>query len=223
MMSRLPVDSFARRGLRLAGAKWSQQCWRCECKCGGGWECECGGGWECECGGKWRRENERIGGRRGGREGVAAGDRVGASRHRAFCAGCQPGVWGLDYAALFSDDFAKYYGFLDPNAPGHYLNLCQLVVSGKIHELWLVGSGDVPDANAAEVLESKQRYDAARNPLPGVFEKCAGNGCFDDDVPHCARSLRIGFVNYDRGPGCYLHSQGHALEATARQGGAAAQ
>lgn len=127
----------------------------------------------------------------------------------------QAGTWGLDYAALFSEAFAKHYGFEDPAAPGTYLNLCELVESGRIHELWLVGSGDVPDASAAEVLESKQRYDAARNPLPGAFEKCAGNGCFDDDVPHCARSLRIGFVNYNRGPGCYLHSQGHGLEGLA--------
>jgi hypothetical protein len=129
----------------------------------------------------------------------------------------QGGAWGLDYAALFSDAFAKNYGVADPSAPGEYLNLCQLVESGRLHELWLVGSGDVPDASAAEVLESKQRYDAARNPLPGAFDACAGNGCFDGDVPHCARSLRIGFINYSRGPGCYLHSQGHGLESTARR------
>ena len=73
----------------------------------------------------------------------------------------------------------------------------------------------MPDANAAEVLESKQRYDAARQPIAGAYERCAGNGCFDDDVPHCARSVRIGFVNYNRGPGCYLHSQGHGLESLA--------
>ena len=97
------------------------------------------------------------------------------------------------------------------------MNLCQLVESGRIHELWLVGSGDVPDVNGAEVLQHMQRYDSGRNPLPGAFDQCAGNGCFDDDVPHCARSIRIGWVNYSRGPGCYLHSQGHGLEATARR------
>ncbi len=128
------------------------------------------------------------------------------------------GAWSFDYAALFSDAFAKYYGFADPNAPGQYLDLCELIESGRLHELWIVGSGDVPDVNAAEVLESKQRYDASRNPIAGSFEKCAGNGCFDDDVPHCARSVRIGFVNYNRGPGCYLHSQGHGLESAAQHG-----
>lgn len=127
-----------------------------------------------------------------------------------------PAAWGLDYAALFGEAFAPHYGFEAPGAPGSYSTLCELVESGRIHELWLVGSGDVPDSNAAEVLEYKQRYDAQRKPIAGAFEKCAGNGCFDDDVPHCARSLRIGFVNYNRGPGCYLHSQGHGLESTAR-------
>lgn len=88
----------------------------------------------------------------------------------------------------------------------------------RLHELWIVGSGDVAsDANAAEVLEAKQRYDPGRNPIAGSFDQCAGNGCFDADVPRCARSIRIGFVNYNRGPGCYLHSQGHGLESTARR------
>jgi hypothetical protein len=125
----------------------------------------------------------------------------------------EPG-WGFDYAELFSEAFAPRYGFEDPLAPGTFLSLCELIESGRIHELWLVGSGDVPDAAAAEVLEHKQRYDAGRNPLPGSFERCAGNGCFDEDVPRCERSVRIGFVNYNRGPGCYLHSQGHGLEST---------
>lgn len=129
----------------------------------------------------------------------------------------EAGAWGLDYAALFDDAFAKYLGFEDPNAPGEYLGLCELIESGRIHELWLVGSGDVPDSNAAEVLEHKQRYDSSRNPIAGSFDSCAGNGCFDSDVPRCARSLRIGFVNYNRGPGCYLHSQGHGLESTAQR------
>jgi hypothetical protein len=125
----------------------------------------------------------------------------------------EPG-WGFDYAALFSEAFASHYGFEDPLAPGSFLSLCELIESGRIHELWLVGSGDVPDSAAAEVLEHKQRYDAGRNPLPSSFERCAGNGCFDADVPGCGRSVRVGFVNYNRGPGCYLHSQGHGLEST---------
>lgn len=87
-----------------------------------------------------------------------------------------------------------------------------------MHEVWLVGSGDVPDAAAAEVLENKQRYTAAGNKVPGAFERCAGNGCFETDVPVCGRSVRIGFVNYTRGPGCYMHSQGHGMESAASHG-----
>jgi hypothetical protein len=98
------------------------------------------------------------------------------------------------------------------------LPLCELIEQGLLHELWIVGSGDViGDVNAAEVLEHKQRYDRGRNPIAGSFDGCAGNGCFDADVPRCARSMRIGFVNYSRGPGCYLHSQGHGIESSARR------
>jgi hypothetical protein len=68
----------------------------------------------------------------------------------------------------------------------------------------------------AEVLESKQRYTSTGNTISGSFDRCAGNGCFDTDVPRCARSVRIGVVNYNRGPGCYLHSQGHGMETIGR-------
>ena len=116
------------------------------------------------------------------------------------------------YATLFKQDFAQYYGYPDPSHPSRYLTLCELVERGTIHELWVVGSGDVPDANAAEVLEAKPRYTRTGNRIPNAVERCAGNGCFDSDVPFCGRSLRIGFGNYNRGPGCYVHSQGHGLE-----------
>jgi hypothetical protein len=130
----------------------------------------------------------------------------------------ETGAWRFDYAELFSLDFAEHYGFEDPGNPGSYLPLCELIEQGLLHELWIVGSGDVAtDVNAAEVLEHKQRYDQGGNPIEGSFDSCAGNGCFDVDVPQCARSVRIGFVNYNRGPGCYLHSQGHGIESTARR------
>jgi hypothetical protein len=126
----------------------------------------------------------------------------------------EPGYWGFDYATLFEQGFARNYGYVDPANSSRYLTLCELVERGTIHELWIIGSGDVPDVNAAEVLESKPRYTRTGNRIPNAVERCAGNGCFDADVPSCARSLRIGFVNYNRGPGCYVHSQGHGLEWT---------
>ncbi|HLL04677.1 MAG TPA: discoidin domain-containing protein [Myxococcaceae bacterium] len=126
----------------------------------------------------------------------------------------EPGYWRFDYATLFEQDFARHYGYVDPANSSRYLTLCELVERGTIHELWIIGSGDVPDVNAAEVLESKPRYTRTGNRIPNAVERCAGNGCFDEDVPFCGRSLRIGFVNYNRGPGCYVHSQGHGLEWT---------
>lgn len=126
----------------------------------------------------------------------------------------EPGGWRFDYATLFEQGFAQYYGYPDPANPSRYLTLCELVQRGDIHELWVIASADVPDVNIAEVLESKPRYTRTGNRIPNAVERCAGNGCFDTDVPFCGRSLRIGFVNYNRGPGCYVHSQGHGVEWT---------
>ncbi|AKI99444.1 discoidin domain-containing protein [Archangium gephyra] len=127
----------------------------------------------------------------------------------------ESGYWRFDYATLFEQGFAQNYGYVDPANPARYLTLCELVERGDLHELWLIGSGDVAsDVNAAEVLEAKPRYTATGNQIPNSVERCAGNGCFDADVPACARSVRIGFVNYNRGPGCYVHSHGHGLEST---------
>lgn len=127
----------------------------------------------------------------------------------------EPGAWRFDYATLFDQDFAAHYGVIDPNDPGRYLELCELAERGLVHDVWVVGSGDVPDAGAAEVLESKPLYDIAGNRVGESFDRCAGNGCFDLDVPVCGVSLRVGFVNYSRGPGCYIHSQAHGIESTA--------
>jgi len=123
------------------------------------------------------------------------------------------GAWTFDYAALFNSTYAKWFGIKDK--AGHHLGLCDMVNKGIINELWIVGSGDRPDANAAEVLENKQRYNPNGSRIPGSFDSCAGNGCFDADIPQCGRSFRIGWVNYNRGPGCYMHSHGHGFEHAA--------
>jgi hypothetical protein len=127
-----------------------------------------------------------------------------------------PGSYALDYAALFSPAFAALYGFPDPASPGQYLDLCALIDGGVVNEVWMVASQDVAaDAAPYEVLELKQRYTPENNKIPGSFERCAANGCFPDDVQACGRSVRIGFINHTRGPGCYMHSQGHGLESAA--------
>jgi hypothetical protein len=125
------------------------------------------------------------------------------------------GAWRFDYGALYGEEVAAQLGYEDPQEPGRFRTLCELVDAGEVHEVWIVIGGDVPDVSMAEVLEHKVRYDEAGNALPLGKDPCAGNGCFDPDVPSCARSLRVGTINGDRGPGCYLHSQGHGLEHTA--------
>jgi hypothetical protein len=127
------------------------------------------------------------------------------------------GSWGLDYAKLFSQEFAQYYGFRA--ADGHLMDLCEAVNAGLVHEVWIYGDADVPDVSAAEVLELKPWYDSSRVRIPGPMDTCAGNGCFDsEDVAalpaHCSRSIRIGWVNNTRGAGCYLESMGHGMEST---------
>lgn len=128
------------------------------------------------------------------------------------------GYWGFDYAKLFSAEFAQYYGFRASD--GHMMDLCEAVNAGLVHEVWIYGDADVPDVSAAEVLELKPRYDANRVRIPGQpLDGCAGNGCFDaEDIAalpaHCTRTVRIGWVNNTRGPGCYSHSMGHGIEST---------
>lgn len=130
------------------------------------------------------------------------------------------GSWGFDYGALFGPEMAARWDLRDPDTD-EVLDLCGLVDRGMVHEVWVVGDADVPDASMAEVLEIKPIYTEDGTRLPGAMNRCAGNGCFDaeDRIPEtCTRSLRIGFVNHSRGPGCYLHSLGHGFEWTARTG-----
>lgn len=128
------------------------------------------------------------------------------------------GTWQTaDYKAFFSPQFAPHYGWVDTatNVPA---DLCTLVNVGAIHEVWAVVSGAVADSGLAETLEMKPLYDLAGNRLPGEPTRCAGNGCFETDVPFCGRSLRILAINYQRGPGCALHSFGHGVEGMGTRG-----
>lgn len=127
------------------------------------------------------------------------------------------GQYGFDYGALFGAQFAQYYNLPDPG-DGHARSLCELVNAGVVNEVWVFGNGDVPDVNAAEVLELKPGYDANRVRTAGAMNPCAGNGCFDQDdldvVPaSCTRSIKIGWVNSGRGPGCFMESIGHGIES----------
>jgi hypothetical protein len=128
------------------------------------------------------------------------------------------GAWRFDYADLFGDAFAAHYGFADPESPDKHLGLCGLVERGLVHEVWLIAEGAQGEANMAEVLEMKQRYDPVGNGIEGSMDRCAGNGCFDVDVPLCGRSLRILTINSIRGPGCAMHSTSHGVESFGSRG-----
>lgn len=126
------------------------------------------------------------------------------------------GTWGFDYEQLFGEEFARLYGIPDPDDPSHFLDLCELVDRGLVHEVWVVADADVPDAGAAEILELKPYYDENRVRLDRPLNRCAGNGCFDPDdaIPaHCTRTVRIAFFNHTRGAGCFLESLSHGFES----------
>jgi hypothetical protein len=128
------------------------------------------------------------------------------------------GYWGLDYEQLFTQQFADYMGIADPTNPSHNLRLDELVDRGMVHEVWIYGDGDVPDVSGAEVLEIKPTYDADRVRVAGPLDRCAGNGCFDDeDTIPLQRSLRIAWFNNTRGPGCFLESLSHGFESMGNQ------
>jgi hypothetical protein len=135
---------------------------------------------------------------------------------------CHPDAfYRFDYAALFEASMAQ-----DLGAP-----LCELFAKGKVHEVWLYANGDpephtcadgtvLPDVGAAEILESKPKYDAKNAKRPGQFERCAGNGCLGNRdfaaFKACGQTVRVLYINSTRGPGCALHSAGHGYEWMAR-------
>jgi hypothetical protein len=127
--------------------------------------------------------------------------------------------WGVDYAQFFNSTYAARFGFPDPAHPGQFLSLCQLSDQGKVHDVWMAfdPDSDPTESSAAEILEWAPIYDTSRNKTSS-WNQCAGNGCFDNDVPHCAGSLRIGFMNLNRGPGCFIHGHGHGMEHKLSEG-----
>jgi hypothetical protein len=139
--------------------------------------------------------------------------------------------WGCDYEQFFTPAFATYYGIEHPDEPGRFLTLCELIDLGFVHEVWIYAYGGVDQicndagvtCNAAEILELKPNYDASFQKT-GTMNTSAGNGGFDiEDMTYintlnCNRTVRIGFFNEGRGPGCFLESISHGLESMAQGG-----
>ncbi|HEY4633426.1 MAG TPA: PKD domain-containing protein, partial [Candidatus Limnocylindrales bacterium] len=124
------------------------------------------------------------------------------------------GAWGFDYERLFTPEYAARFGITDPAAPGQPLGLCEAIDRGLVHEVWIYGDADVPDVSGAEILSLKPFYDENRARRNVPMNRCAGNGCFDDeDVIPCSRTVRIAFFNNTRGPGCFLESLSHGFES----------
>lgn len=123
---------------------------------------------------------------------------------------------------------ADYSRLFDPAWAG--VDLCDAFAKGDVHEVWLHMNGDpdeytCPDGSKvqpgfAEILESKPIRDPRGVAKPGMFEKCAGNGCLGDRdfaaFKACGRTVRVLYINSTRGPGCALHSAGHGYEWMAR-------
>jgi hypothetical protein len=124
--------------------------------------------------------------------------------------------YSIDYQALFSQTFADYYQFPDPNDASHNMTLCELVNAGLVNEVRIAFNKVDADSAQPEILEYKQVYDENNVAIPGQFDTCAGNGCFDAiDVPAvaaCGRSLRIGFFEMNAEIGASLHVNGHNFE-----------
>ncbi len=117
----------------------------------------------------------------------------------------------IDYAALFSDQFAPSLGFADPRAPGRFLNLAELANAGWVHEVWFYAIHDAGDDwPGLETCEMKRLYDDRCRPIEGKHGQ-AGNGA-DRSMPWIGRSFRVAFFNPHRGPGCSMENYGHTME-----------
>jgi len=118
----------------------------------------------------------------------------------------------FQYAQLFGPKFAAYYGYTEPGRPGGFLSLKDLVDRGIVHEVWFLALQKQLGA-PYESVEVKQAYNADFSKRAGVSVQ-AGNGG-DPGQPFIGRSLRILFINAERGPGCAMESLGHSMEGMA--------
>ena len=117
----------------------------------------------------------------------------------------------FDYGALFSQEFAKNFGYKDPKHPERFLRLDELVDRGYFHELWMF-TAPTNDVRTFECIELKPVFDAQFRRTGEIRE--AGNG-EDHDRKWTGRSLRINQLNPDRGIGCGMENLAHCLEGMA--------
>jgi hypothetical protein len=111
--------------------------------------------------------------------------------------------WNFMYSELYNQEFAEYYGYEDPDNPGQYLDLAQLMDRGLVNELWFSAVQTSAYGSPFEAIELKQFYDMDFNKLDGVSGH-VGNGDPSgySPMPWNGRSLRINYINGQRGIGC---------------------
>jgi hypothetical protein len=120
-----------------------------------------------------------------------------------------PKDFACDYSAFYSDAFARFYGYADPDNPRRFRDLHELIEDGTLHELWFYAIHEYEVGwPAFEVIEIKQCYDEAFRPIPGKHVP-AGNG-HNDSMPWSGRTFRMAFFNPHRGVGCAMENFGHA-------------
>ncbi len=118
----------------------------------------------------------------------------------------------FQYSALFSEAFAAYYKEKAPDDASRMLTLDELVTRGKVHEVWVIAQQSA-FGSPLPTVELKQAYDATLHKIKDRAVQ-AGVGALND-VPFLGRSLRIVYINNERGPGCTMETLGISLEALA--------
>ncbi len=138
------------------------------------------------------------------------------NRNSAFCPYFTAGKPGpCDYSAFYTDAFARFYGFQNPDDYRRYLDLHELIGQGIVHELWFYQIHDDQGA-PLETIELKQYYSMECRPIKGKHGP-AGNG-HSNTMPWSGRSFRITFFNPHRGIGCGMENFSHAMEGMGHYG-----
>lgn len=124
----------------------------------------------------------------------------------------QPGMVNFQYNALFSEQFTRHYAVKDAQDTARLIPLDEMINKGMVNEVWflaLQGNFGAPHP----FVEIKQGYDENSRKIKGKWVQ-AGVGEAKEIIPF-GRSLRILYMNGERGAGCMLETLGLGLEAMA--------
>ena len=118
----------------------------------------------------------------------------------------------LRYSELFTPEFAKAMKIADPDKADNPLGISELAARGMIHEVWIVAQEGAFGA-PLPCVEMKQAYTTEDRKIPNKFVQ-SGDGKTNDQ-PSIGRSLRILYINPNRGAGCTLEKMSRAFEEMA--------